>query len=111
MTAKKDVTPEPTVPAVFEIEDESVLKRGREATPSEYFENVRDAVHGKAYGVKATTPEEATKILNELRKAGNQTGLKLRTWNKSETEGYVAWKVVAVRGDETAKVEEAPVAE
>jgi len=93
------VTPAPEtpahVPAVFEIADESTLTRGRVAAPGLYDSNVADAVEGKAYGINVADTAEATKVLNELRKAAKHTGRKLRTWNKSdETPGYVAWKVV-----------------
>jgi hypothetical protein len=80
---------------VFEIADETPLTRGRLAAPGLYDSNVADAVEGKAYGINVADTAEATKVLNELRKAAKHTGRKLRTWNKSdETPGYVAWKVV-----------------
>jgi hypothetical protein len=108
--AKKSEVVEPA-DAVFEIADESALKRGREAVPSVYHDKVKGAEVGKAYGIPAKTVEESTKVLNELRKAGNQTGLKLRTWNKWESDGYVAFKVVGPREVKTETVAEVAAAE
>jgi hypothetical protein len=88
----------PAAPAVFEIADDSVLTRGRIATPGIYDAQVRDAVEGKSYGINVASKEESVKVLNELRKAAKHTGRKLRTWNKSdETPGYVAFKVVPAK--------------
>lgn len=115
-TAPETAAPEatsPAAPAVFEIADESALTRGRQAAPGIYDAAVKDAVEGKAYGINVADTAEATKVLNELRKASKHTGRKLRTWNKSEeTPGYVAWKVVPVKESKPeAPAAAAPVAE
>lgn len=109
MPTKKKPAPEPEAPAVIDqaidIPDPSVLKRKSVAKPNPLQPLVRESLErGIAKGIPFTRNDagelldsdgrSVKTVMAAIRTSARQLGVKVRVWDRSETQGLVGFKAM-----------------